>query len=367
MINVREVTFNLYGQKHKVILSRDIIQRGIGILFIVLSAGLLGVFELFKWGWDLSMLKNYEFWSGYFIKLAMLYLAFFGAYIFQRSRNLNNPKVVIQKQTLKQNKKLISSHFQTSHCERWIENVLNYEDKLSIYQEFLEHKNSSLNLVEPHEPIIGCKLYKLKLFIFQIRKKKYDQGEKLRNYYEQQLDIINKHKQVIELYKSDKIEEAKALYKTFEREDDFKYFMPNYKGLNFPKLFNVSMESQHQKSNIVDYKETSVVVMKVIKTISFGCILLAFIGSIVPEIIKDINYMTIIFIVFNMLLMLWYILNGVLTANKFVFGNVMSADAERIRICNKYRDDCIKNHIDWVKDLKSEIDYVDEKNEKSGE
>ena len=353
-MNMREVTFNLYGRKHKVILSMDLLQRGIGVLFVLMSAALLGVFELFKWGWDWSILNNSVFWSGYFIKLGILLLAFFGAYVFQRSRNLNNPKVVIQKQTIKHNKKLIMDNFQTTHCEKWIAYVHNYEDKLSIYREYLEHKNSNLNLIEPREPLKDELFYKLRYIIYKEKKRKYLIGVEQRKYYEKQLELVNKHVQVIELFREEKVDEAKSLFKTFEKEDDFKYFMPHYRGLNFPKLFNVSMEGQHTSSNSVDYKEPSTLAKKLITMVGIGCVLLAFIGSIVLELGKNFNYMTIIFIALNLLMALWYVLNGIMTANKFVFGNVMSADAERIKICTKYRDDCIKINKDWVKGFKSE-------------
>lgn len=364
---MREVTFSLYGRKHKVILSMDLLQRSIGVLFVLMSAALLGVFELFKWGWDWSMLKNSVFWSGYFIKLGILLLSFFGAYVFQRSRNLNDPKIVIQKQTIKHNKKLIMNNFQTTHCEKWIANVLNYEDKLSIYKEFLEHKNSNLNLIEPREPLKNELFYKVRYIIFNEKKRKYTIGLGHRKYYEKQLELVNKHMQVIKLFKEEKFDEAKDLYKTFEKEDDFKYFMPHYKGLNFPKLFNVSMDGQHIFSNTVEYKESSTLAKKLITMVAVGCVLLAFICSIVLELSRNINYMTIIFIALNLLMVLWYVFNGIMTANKFVFGNVMSADAERIKICNKYRDDCIKNNNDWVKNFKSEIDDADQINKKSGE
>lgn len=350
---MKELKFKVYGYQKTVNLTKDILQRGIGILFILISAGLLGVFELFKWGWDWSILSNSEFWSGYFVRLAMLYIAFFGAYILKRSINLNNPKVIIQKQTIKFNRKLISDNFMTSHCEHWIENVNNYEEKLSIYKNYLDLKNASLNVVEPKQVTSNEKFQKIRQFIYNIKKKRYDKALKMRLELEKQLELVNKHLTVIEYYRQDKIEEAKALYKSFEKEDKFKYFMPNYKGLTYPKLFNVSMESKLSIKS-VEYNEFSTISAKIIKTIGVGCILLAFLNAIVPELIKEIDYTTIIYIAFNILMLLWYVLNGILTANKFVFGNVLSADFERINICNKYRDDCIRNNKDWVKAFKSE-------------
>ena len=358
---MKNVDFKLYGKKITVVLSKDILTRLIGFLFIIISTGLLGVFEFFKWGWDWSMLSNNEFWSGYFIKLMTLYVAFFGAYLIKRSVNLNNQKIVIQKATLRENKKLISKHFKTSHCETWIEKVKNYSNKLELYRDYLDSKNSRLNLIEPKEPDKDCKCYKLKLFFYHIQKKRYDNGVVLRSKYEEQLTLVEKHIEVINLYRKNDFKGAKQLYKSFEKEDMFKYFMPGYKGLNYQKLFNVTMEGQHFNSKTIEYKEFSTITKKIVITIGIGCILLAFITSIVLDLTKTINYMTFVYIALNILLMLWYVLNGILTANKFVFGNVLNADAERIKICNEYRDDCIALQEDWAKDLKSETD------EKEGE
>ena len=50
--------------------------------------------------------------------------------------------------------------------------------------------------------------------------------------------------------------------------------------------------------------------------------------------------------------MLWFGYNGIKSADSLVFGSMMQADANRIKVSNLYRDDCIKNGDIWAKSLK---------------
>lgn len=365
---MKEIQFKINGQNKTIKVTKDVITKIIGALFIIASAVLLGIFELYKMGWDTSLLNNKDFWIAYFVKLAMLYLAFFGAYIIKRSVNLKNPKILIPREILKHDKELISDNFQTTDCEKWLKNVYNYEKKLDIFKTRLQQKNSKLNIVEPTEPVANYKDLKnwfTKLFkpfgfvVFRIRKGiyaiknwRYKRKLKKREFLEKQLALVDTHLDIIDLHRHRQYKEAKELYQTIERQDRFKFFMPYFKQLTFNRLFNVNIEKQGSDGDQFNYHEGAVIIDKVIKTVGFGSIFLAIITSITIDPIP-FSLTKIIYIALNLLLMLWYVFNGVKTADRFVFGNVSNADSDRLKVCNKYRDDCILIGADWVKGFKT--------------
>ncbi len=364
----KRINFKINGENKTIVISKDIVNTLLGLIFIISSAILLGIFEMFKIGWDWSLLLNEEFWIGYFIKLAMNYLAFFGAYIIRRGRNLKSPRVLIPREVLRHNKTLISNNFKTSDCESWTKNVYSYGRKLELYKKKLQEKNSKLNVVEPTEPKCEYKLNKFqKCFkflwtikfkflktIYRYRKWKYNRHKKKREYFEEQLRNCEIHKEVINLYRQRKVKEAKELLDSI-KHDDFRLFYPTFKELTYNKLFNVCIEITDGDKETFDYNERSTIVQKVIKSIGIGCISLAIMTSVGLD-IKQVSILSLVYIAMNLILMCWFIFNGTRTADKFVFGNVMRADNNRIKVCNLYRDDCLANGDEWAKEFKDNKD-----------
>lgn len=361
---MKKIEFNLYGKKQTIFLSRDLIKKVIGLLFIVISAGLLGVLKLFEIGWDWSFLKNIAFWSDYFIRLALLFLALFGAYVFRRSYDINSAKVQKAKLIIRHNKSLIADASKTEDCENYLKKVFNYERKLEIYKRKLQQKNANLSIYDIKKPELRtlnnkfrnffAKItFKLKMLNFKLKTKKVETKRKKREVLERQLEIVKVHYQIICLNKDKKYAEANILYETVQSEDQFKYFLPHYKELTFNKLFNVSIEKSGNEDGF-DYHEAGTLFNRICRMAAIGCVLLAIIMSITLSITKKIDLNTILFIILNLILVLWYVFNGILAADRFVFGNVLQADENRIRVCNLYRDNCKRLGEDWVNGFKAE-------------
>lgn len=361
---MKKIEFNLYGKKQTIFLSRDLLKKIIGLIFIFASAGLLGVLKLFEVGWSWDFLKNTAFWSDYFIRLGLFFLALFGAYVFRRSYNINSAKIQKAKLIIRHNKSLIADASKTEDCENYLKKVFNYERKLEIYKRKLQQKNANLSISDVKKPELRTLnnkfrnffakiLFKFRMLNFKFKTKRVESKKKKRAFLERQLEIVKVHYQIIYLNKDKKYAEANILYETVQSEDQFKYFLPHYKELTFNKLFNVSIEKSGNEDGF-DYHEASTLFNRICRMASLGCIFLAIIMSITLSIAEGIDLNTILFIVLNLILMLWYVLNGIFAADRFVFGNVLQADENRIRVCNLYRDNCNRLGEDWLKDFKTD-------------
>ena len=352
----KKFSFTLGNEKKTVIVLKDIVGSILGLVFIGASALLLGLFEMFKIGWDFSLLFNSSFWVSYLVKLVMLYLAFFGAYIMRRQKNLKSPKVLVQREILKQNKNYISNNYMTADCEFWLKWVYSYNKKVELYRKKLQEKNANLSIVEPTKPKeiegkgIAQLKYKIQLARYIRKVKQYNKNKAKREYYENQLRNCEIHNAVIELFRQRKVEEGKDILKSIE-QDDFQLFYSRYKEVTFNKLFNMNVDIEKGEEESLSYREKSILLQKVSKSVAVGCISLAVMTSLALD-FKDISFMSFVYMLMNLITMLWFVYNGIKSADSLVFGSMMQADANRIKVSNLYRDDCIKNGHIWERNLK---------------
>ncbi len=347
----KKFSFTLGEERKTIIIAKDIMSSILGLAFIGASALLLGLFEMFKIGWNFSILKNSSFWVSYFVKLAMLYLAFFGAYIIRKQKNLKSPKVLMQREILRHNKREIANNHRTADCEFWLKAVYSYSKKLELYQKRLQEKNANLSIVEPTKPKESKRLiYKYKLAKYKRALKRYTKNKEKREYYEEQLKNCEMHLQVIELYMRRKIQEGKKLLESIEN-DGFQLFMPRYKEITYNKIFNVSIEASKEDREEFRYREKSILLQKITKSVAIGCISIATMTSLALD-FKSISFMSVVYMLMNLITMLWFVYNGIKSADILVFGSMMQADANRIKVSNLYRDNCLQNGDSWAKSLK---------------
>ena len=351
----KKFSFSVGDERKTVIVSKDIMNSILGLAFIGASALLLGLFEIFKIGWDFSVLKNSSFWIGYLVKLAMLYLAFFGAYIIRKQKNLKSPKVLMQREILRHNKREIANNHMTADCEFWLKAVYSYAKKLELYQKRLQEKNANLSIVEPTEPKERKGLlYTVKRARYKRALKRYTKNKAKREYYEEQLKNCEIHTQVIELYMQRKIQEGKALLESIDN-DGFQLFYPRYKAVTYNKIFNVSIEASKAEEEQLSYREQSILLQKISKSVAVGCLSIAIMTSLALD-FKVVSFQSVVYMFMNLITMLWFTYNGIKSADVLVFGNIMQADANRIKVSNLYRDNCLKNGDTWANKLKDTED-----------
>lgn len=362
----KQFSFHIGKEKKTVIVSKDIVGSLLGLVFIGASALLLGLFEIFKIGWDFSILKNSGFWVSYLVKLAMLYLAFFGAYIIRKQKNLKSPKVLLQREILRHNKREIANNHRTADCAFWLKEIYSYSKKIELYQKQLQEKNANLSIVEPIEPKERKGfVYKVKLWQYKRAIKRYENSKNKRAYYQEQFKNCAIHLQVIELYMQRKIQEGKVLLESIQN-DGFQFFLPRYRAVTYNKIFNMSIESSKEEREEFGYREKSILLQKISKSVAVGCISIAVMTSLALD-FKAVSFQSFVYMLMNLITMLWFVYNGIRSADVLVFGSMMQADANRIKVSNLYRDNCIENGELWAKRLKDSEEIERSEREKTEE
>ena len=223
--------------------------------------------------------------------------------------------------------------------------------KIELYQKRLQEKNANLSIVEPIEPKEKKGMwYKVRLVKYKRALKRYIKNKERRAYYEKQLKNCEIHSQVIELYMQRKIQEGKALLESIE-DDGFQLFLPRYRAVTYNKIFNMSIETSKLEEEQFSYREQSILLQKIVKSVAVGCLSIAIMTSLALD-FKVMSFQSIVYMFMNLITLLWFAYNGIKSADILVFGSIMQADANRIKVSNLYRDNCLKNGDTWANNLK---------------
>lgn len=364
-----------YGKGKQLLITRDVLKVGIGLIIIIGDALLAGIIQLFEFGFDMSYLFSSEFWTAYSIKLVISYVALFGAYVIRKVKNRHNPKFVVQRERIKDCKKEIVKAKKIGVCKNWLKFVFNYKKKVEIYQEIITKKYEKLIFTEPEKPNkddydmetwLGKRKYKRAMLIYNKKYKKYAKSESLRKYYEEQLTVCEIHLQIIQAYKEHNIEKAKSLQKQIENIDCMKNYKLHYKSVTYNRLFNVDLGNvKHDDS--IEYNEASILIKKILPAIFGGLISVALLTSVIVH-TKSFTAETVLLIALNLIVMIWFVFTGIRLADSFVLGVVYTADSNRIMICEEFLEDSALNGDSWVEniDTDTDTDVKEEQNETAG-
>lgn len=342
----------------QVIITKDLLTIISGIIILVVDALLAGFLQLFEFGFDWTYITKSEFWTAYFIKLAISYIALFGAYIIRRVINKKSPKFIAQREKIKDSKNAIVKARKIANCKNWLKFVYNYTKKVEIYQEIITSKYEKIIFKEPEQPdtdYLDENKFFDKLKIARLNKKykialaKYNKSETLRKFYEEQLKVCDKHFEIIDAYKHHNIAKVKELQEEIKEKDFMKHHNLHYKNVTYNKLFNVDLNGTHRDDNI-EYKEAGFLVKNVMPSLLMGIVGCAVVTSVVVQ-QGSFSATTIFMIALNLLMMAWFMFSGLRIADSFIFGVVFAADNNRIIICEEFIEDSALLGDNWTQTI----------------
>ncbi len=326
-----------YGKNKKIIVTKDFLTIIIGIGIIVIDALLAGIIQLFTVGFNPSYILDADFWIAYLIKLFISYIALFGAYIIKRTINKTNKRFVVQRAKIRDIKESIVDNKKIGECEDWLKNVYNYKKKIDLYKSLLKSKYEKLSLQEPEMPIKenykSLKKYNFALKKYKRIKSKFDKEEKTRIFIEEQLSVCETHYKIINCYK-EKDNNIKELQESIKDIDKMKRFKLKIKPVTYSKLFNVELNNKRGNDDSIEYNEGSIF-KKILLSIFIGVIFCAVLTSIIIG-KGNFSWDVILIIFLNLLLIAWYVFNGIKYADTFVLEIMFTADFNRLCICEEF-------------------------------
>lgn len=342
----------------QVIVTKDLLTIVAGIIILVVDALLAGFLQLFEFGFDWSYISKSEFWTAYCIKLAISYIALFGAYVIRRVINKKSPKFIAQREKIKDSKNAIVKARKISNCKNWLKFVYNYTKKVELYQELITSKYEKIIFKEPEQPdtdYLDENKFFDKLKIARLNRKykkakaKYNKSETLRKFYEEQLKVCDKHFEIIDAYKHHNIAKVKELQEEIKEKDFMKHYNLHYKNVTYNKLFNVDL-SNTKKDASIEYNEAGVLARKIMPALLLGVVGCAVITSVVVQ-QGSFSTTTIFMIALNLLMMAWFMFSGLRIADSFIFGVVFAADNNRIIICEEFIEDSALLGDNWTQTI----------------
>ena len=352
---------NIKFKNKEILVNKDFMTTLIGFALIVLAILLSGIMQLGEMGFNADNLKDVGFWSGYFTKLLLIYLALFGSYIIRRMYNRQTPKFITQRETLKEFKEAIVKSGKIQECKNWLKNVYNYRKRVEIYQNQMLVKYEKSCKEEPIKPIFTddeeqsfWQRYRRKRVLSKYNSKllKWKELQVKRGYYQSQIDVCETHLKIIEAYVANDEEKVNKLKESIKDIDGMNDFQSHFKPITFEKLFNVDL-LRGVEADSIDYNENQHIAKKILPSIFFGLIMVIIAMSIFFT-SKDFTFQTVILILLNILLILFYSFNGIRLADNIVFGVIFIADSNRITICEQFKEDSKKHGDNWIDEEKGD-------------
>lgn len=347
-----------YGKDKALVVTRDVLKIGIGLIILIGDGLLAGIVQLFEFGFNISSLLTPEFWTAYAIKLVISYVALFGAYVIRKVKDRHNPKFVVQRERIKDCKQEVVKAKKIGVFKNWLKYVFNYRKKVEMYQAVISKKYEKLTLLEPEKPCkedfalnskLGVLKYKLELSRYKRKRKKYDKTEAMRKYCEEQLGVCETLFQVIEFYKQHRVDKAKALLDKVKEVDCMRNYKLRFKSISYNRLFNVELGST-KRDDSIEYNEAGVLAKKIMPSLLMGVVGCAVLTSVIVH-TKSFTVETALLIALNLIVMAWFMFTGIRLADNFVLGTVYAADTNRIMICEEFLEDSALNGDAWVENI----------------
>lgn len=293
----------LMYNNREIVITKNLLYQLLGGVLLAVALILMELFNFVEAEFDFSLLAKPSFWSSYFFKLLLSYLAYFGIYIIMKEHYLRSPKIVIQRERLRDEKAAIVQGRQIDSFEKWLNNLYNFQIAITRWRLNAEKRYMKAKTDEERKPI------------------------------KEELLRIDKFNELLKARKDKNTALEEELLQGLQT-DEINRFMPN---LSYTKLFNVNY-SNCANEDSVEYEEGRTILGRIAPTIAFGVFLTAMLSSLLPPLFLEVTAEVIIQAIGSLLLLCWYVFNGLRMAYTIVFGRVYGADSVRLDICERYKE-----------------------------
>ena len=310
---------------NKIILSRDFLSYGFGIILIFVSLILSGLFSFLQLGGDFSILKSADYWITYFTNLGILFVGYVGSYLLRKTSNRNRKSLLVAKAELNVQYRDIIKNNQRQLIDMWLAEIYNYEQRILLWENIVTNKLQKPELEKPEEDI---KIYRYKL-------KKYEKRKAYLQEWKNQLKNISIHKQIIEyLRKGDKELATKEKEKLVD--DKFNNAKIKWKNIRFIHIFN-GISTKNQTDSLFP-KEGIILFNNIAPMLFTGIIWMLVICSVIGSGFQEVSLTTIVHLLFNIVLTVMYCFTAITVADK-TYNDTLAVTKNRSDVVVRFLED----------------------------
>lgn len=301
-----------------------------GATFIILTFIANGILSFVSMGFDWALLKTTEYWARYFTLFLSEMSVMFGMYLIQRVKDLNK-KVITDLQTdIDNNRNKVYKLSKVAEAERWLNEIYNYREKLTLFEDKLKELHSKATMTKPKE---GSLFYNKKI-------KKFNKLEKKQEYYLAQLKLVDKDKERIKFLLEGNKEKALELQNELYSNLDYAFYTAKikYREVMWGDLQSGMGRRDNHQGDIF-FSEEKAYYKNVMKSLGYGIITSSFFSAIIFPSYNELSSAVIINIFVTMATLCFFMIKGVAMSQKNILGGFCSALEKRKMIYSQMAKD----------------------------
>lgn len=322
------------GKPITIKLNKPFVQSLTGIALIVLTFIANGFLSFIVVGFDFSQILHSEFWANFGILFASEMACLYGMFIIQKTKDLQNEKLTSLQKHIEEKRNVVYGVDKVTEAENWLYEIYNYREKLLLFENKIRKLHSKIILDEPKKE---DKDYEQKLL-------KYNKLVKLRDYYLQQLKFVKQDKERLGLMiKKDKAEQDKKRIEELEevlndKDYAFKTAKIKYQDVYWGNLLSDIEDSKSRLSSPF-FSERKEMSKNLMRYFAMGLMGSAILSALIFPSLKAIGLQAVLGIIFNLLILLFFMARGIVLSNRIFLGTYYKALEKRKSIYNQMLKD----------------------------
>jgi hypothetical protein len=255
-------------------------------------------------------------------------------FIIQKGKDLQNDKLTALQKHIEEKRNVVYGVDKVTEAENWLHEIYNYREKLLLFEARVRKLHSKIILNEPKK---DAKDYQEQLL-------KYNKLLEERDYYIQQLKFVKADKERLSLMiKRDKTEQDKARIEEIEellndKDYAFKTAKIKYHDVYWGNLLS-DIEESKSRSTSPFFSERKEMGKNLVRYFAMGLMGSGILSALIFPSLKAIGIQAVLGIIFNLLILLFFMARGVVLSNKIFLGTYYKALEKRKSIYNQMLKD----------------------------
>lgn len=324
---------------------KDIGRVVAGISLIVLVLILNGFLSFITMKFDISKLTTSGYWANFALLTVSEMAVMLGMYIIQKSKDLKATKITELQENIKEQREVVYETNKVMEAEEWLREVLNYQERLLIFEKIVRNHFETLKLEEPRE---HDKHYKKK-------KKKFDKQQETKQFLCKQKEYIKKDRQRVQFLIEGNKEECEKLSKELEQAEDyaFKTTKIKHKDICWCNLLS-DINGGETRDASVFFSEKTELTKKIVQYVAVGSITSAFLACLIYPQFVQVGWSAVLSSLITFCVLIVFMLRGISLSNDIILRKYYTSLEKRKSIYIKMLSDLKLSNVIIEKEKKEE-------------
>lgn len=301
-----------------------------GVSLIILVLIINGFLSFVTMGFDFSKIKTSGYWTNFALLTVSEMAVMLGMYIIQKSKDLKNSKLIDIQEDIKRQRQVVYQTNQVMRAEDWLREVLNYQERLNLFEKIVKINFEKLKLEEPD---INDKYYARK-------KTRFDKQQEQKKFLCKQIEYIKKDRERLQLWNKKDDERYKTLEKELKEAEDYVFSSTKIKhrDIAWSNLLS-DMDEEDKRDKGVFFSEKTELSKKMAQYVAIGSITSSFIACLAYPQFNNFGWGAVLSSLITFCILITFMIRGITLSNTIFLKKYYSSLEARKTIYIKMLND----------------------------